>query len=110
MARLGVYNNNFFSLLEPHMQHMEVPRLRDLLELELLAYITAIAMPGPSRIFDPYTTHSSWQCKILNPGMEPAFSLILVGLVTNEPQWELPIITILTIEWRMAWKVQLEVR
>ena len=37
----------------------------------------------------------TWQCLILNPlrerpGIEPASSWILVGLVTVEPQWGLP--------------------
>ena len=35
----------FLSLfLGPHLQHMEVPRLRGELELQLLAYTTATAM------------------------------------------------------------------
>ena len=45
--------------------HMEVPRLGVKLELQLLAYTTAIAMPDPSHICD--LRHSSWQCQILNP-------------------------------------------
>ena len=32
----------YFCLLGPHLQHMEVPRLGVQLELELLAYATAI--------------------------------------------------------------------
>ena len=35
----------FFFFLEPHLQHMEVPRLRVKLELHLLAYATATADP-----------------------------------------------------------------
>ena len=35
---------------------MEVPRLGVELELEVLAYATATAMPDPSRVCDTYTT------------------------------------------------------
>ena len=44
---------------------MEVPRLGVKLELHLLAYATATAMPDPSYICDPH--HSSQQCQMLNP-------------------------------------------
>ena len=44
---------------------MEVPRPGVESELQLLAYITAAAMPDPSRICDLH--HSSWQCQIPNP-------------------------------------------
>ena len=43
---------------------MEVPRLRVELELQLLAYITAIAMLDLSRICNLH--HSLWQHWILN--------------------------------------------
>ena len=43
---------------------MEVPRLAVELELQLLAYTTAAATPGPSCICDLH--HSSGQCRILN--------------------------------------------
>ena len=43
---------------------MEVPKLEVELELQLLAYATAIATWDPSRIWDLH--HSSWQCQILN--------------------------------------------
>ena len=70
---------------------MEVPSLGVESELDLLAYTTAASMPDPSCLCDPH--HSSWQRQILNPrarpGMEPAFSWILVGFITAEPQWEL---------------------
>ena len=45
-------------------RHMEVPRLGIKMELQPLAYTTAIAMLDLSYIFDLY--HSSWQCWILN--------------------------------------------
>ena len=44
---------------------MEVPWLRVELELELLAYTTAIATPDPSHI--GHLPHSSWQCWIPDP-------------------------------------------
>ena len=48
-----------------HLWHMEVPRLGVELELLLLAYPTATAMPDPSCVCDLH--HSSWQHRILNP-------------------------------------------
>ena len=44
---------------------MEVPRLRVELELKLLAYATATAMPDLSHVCDLH--HSSRQRQILNP-------------------------------------------
>ena len=44
---------------------MDVPRLGVQLELWLLAYATAAAMPDPSQICS--VQYSSWQCQILNP-------------------------------------------
>ena len=55
----------FVCFLGPHLWHMEVPRLRVELELQLPAYITASAMPDLSRVYDQH--HSSWQHQILNP-------------------------------------------
>ena len=43
---------------------MEVPRLGVELELELLVYTTATAMPDPNHIFNLH--HSSWQRCMLN--------------------------------------------
>ena len=60
--------NNFFLLfyfLGLHSWPREVPRLGVNLELQLLAYLTATAMPDPSCFCDLH--HSSWQCRILNP-------------------------------------------
>ena len=55
----------FFVFLGPHLQYMDVPRLR--VESELLppAYTTATAMPDPSRVCDLH--HSSQQLWILHP-------------------------------------------
>ena len=47
---------------------MEVLRLRVELELQLLAYTTATAMPDPSLVYDLH--HSSQQSRILNPQSE----------------------------------------
>ena len=41
-----------FVFLGSHPQHIEVPRLGVELELQLLAYTTAAAMPDPSRIYN----------------------------------------------------------
>ena len=57
-----------FCFLGPHPQHMEVPRLGVHLELLLLAYPTARAMPDPSCICELH--HSSWQHRICNPPSE----------------------------------------
>ena len=51
----------FWSFLGPHLWHMEVSRLGVKLELQLLAYATA--MPKQ----DLSLQHSSQQCWILNP-------------------------------------------
>ena len=48
-----------------YLRHMEVPRLRVELELQLLAAAIAAAAPDPSYIDDLH--HSSWQHRILNP-------------------------------------------
>ena len=56
----------FFFFLEPHLHHVEVPRLRVKLELQLLSYTIATAMPDPSHLCDLH--HSSQHCWwILNP-------------------------------------------
>ena len=47
------------------MWHMEVPRLGVELELQLLAYAAAAAMPDPSRVCNLH--HSSEQLQIFNP-------------------------------------------
>ena len=49
----------FFVFLGPHLQHMEVPRLEVKLELQPLAYTTAIATWDLSHICNLH--HSSWQ-------------------------------------------------
>ena len=55
----------FFFFLGLYLWHMEIPRLGVELELQLLAYTTAMAMPDPSHVCDLH--HSSWQHQILNP-------------------------------------------
>ena len=51
--------------LEPHLWHMDVPRLAFESELQLLACATATATPDPSRICN--LCHSLQQGQILNP-------------------------------------------
>ena len=48
---------------------MELPRLGAELELQLLAYITAIATQDPSRICNLH--HSSRQCRGRRHGLDP---------------------------------------
>ena len=55
----------FFVLLGPHLQHMEVPKLGVELELQPLAYTTAIATQNLSHICN--LDHNSRQHRILNP-------------------------------------------
>ena len=54
-----------FFFLGLRLTHMEVPRLGVELELQLLAYATATAMPDLSRACELH--HSSPQRRILNP-------------------------------------------
>ena len=56
----------FLCFLGPHLQHMEVPRLRGESELQLLAYTTATQ--DLSHICSLH--HTSRQCRILNPWSE----------------------------------------
>ena len=58
------------------MWQMEVPRLGVEVELQLLAYTTATAMPNPSRACDRH--HGSWQCRILNPLSEARDQIIIL--------------------------------
>ena len=70
---------------------MEVPRAGVELELQLLAYTTAIATLDPSCICNLH--YSSRQLRILNPLSEPKdwtpVLIELVGFLTTEPQWNL---------------------
>ena len=88
---IGVYkfakthqNVYFFSFLGPYLQHMEVCRLGGESELQLLAYIRAIATQDPSCIFDLLC--NLWQPWILNPlskaGIEPTSSWIPCWVLT----------------------------
>ena len=54
-----------YCFLGPHLQHVEVPRLRVKSELQLLAYTTATATWDPSHTCDLH--YSSWQRWILTP-------------------------------------------
>ena len=70
----------FFCFLGLHLWHMKVPRLGVESELQLLAYTAAMATQDPSCIFNLH--HSLQQRWIpdqrVRPGIEPAFSWILV--------------------------------
>ena len=55
---------NAFFFKGPHPQHMEVPRLRVELELQLLAYDSGIATPNTRS--KPCLHHCSQQRQILN--------------------------------------------
>ena len=58
------YLLTYFFFLGPHLWHMEVPRPGVELELQLLAYTTATAMPDLNHFSDLH--HSSRQRQILN--------------------------------------------
>ena len=55
----------YFFFLQPHLWHLEVPRIEVELELQMQAYTTATAMPDPSHICDLH--HSLRQHWILRP-------------------------------------------
>jgi len=73
--------------LGPHPRHMEVPRLgvksepqpqQHQIQVESVTCTTAHSNAGS-------LTHGA------RPGIKPASSWILVGLVTTEPQWDLSV-------------------
>ena len=69
--------------LQPHLRHMEVPRLGVKLELQLPAYPTPTATLDPSCICDLY--HSSWQSQILNPLSEARDPTRILMEITSGP-------------------------
>ena len=83
----------FVCFLEPHLRDMEVPTLGDKFKLQLPAYTHSHScarskphlQPTPQLVATPDPlTH--W----VKPGIEPASSWILVGLVSTAPLRELP--------------------
>ena len=71
---------------------MEVPRLGDESELQLLAYTIAIATGDPGLICDLY--HNSQQCQITGP-LSKGRDWTLIFMDTSwihftVPQWEFP--------------------
>ena len=74
---------NFF-FKGPHAWHMDVPRLRVELELQLPVYTIATAMRDPNRICDPH--HSSWQHRILN-SLSKARDQTPVLMVTSQVRY-----------------------
>ena len=77
----------FFFFVRLHSWHMEVPRLGVKLELQLLAYATATAMPDPSCIWDIHCSSQQWWnlSPLRGPGNQTHILWILVGFVTAEP-------------------------
>jgi len=65
MKSAGLFLFLFFVFLGSHPRHMEVPRLGVELELQLLTYTTATAMPDPSHVCNLH--HSSQQRQIFDP-------------------------------------------
>ena len=99
----------FFSFLGPNLQHMEISRLGVESELQLLAYVTAIATWNPSHVCDLY--HSSWQCWIVNPLNEARDrTCVLMGTCQVPYHWaavELPLMLILIL-MKMSKQVSIE--
>ena len=79
-TRLFSFSFSSFFFLGPHLWHMKVSRLGVKLEMQLLAYATATAMPYPSCICNLH--HSSWQTRSLThwarPRIKHASSWMLV--------------------------------
>ena len=69
---------------------MEVPRLGVQSELQPLATATATAMWEPSCIYTTAHSNARSPTHCARPGVELASSWILVGLITTEPQQDLP--------------------
>ena len=71
----------YFFFLGAHPWHMEVPRLGDESELQMLAYTTAIATPDLSCICDSHHSsqqrHSSWILPNLGPHRYQSHSFTL---------------------------------
>ena len=77
----------FFAFLGQHLRHMEVPRPRVQLELQLPTYTTATVMRDPNHVCDLHC--SSQQRRILNPLNEATSSWVLLGFAAAEPQQDL---------------------
>ena len=68
MAALSLWifdSSLFFFLFRLYLEHLEVPMLGVELQLQLLAYAPATAIPDPSRVYVLH--HSSQQHRILKP-------------------------------------------
>ena len=73
----------FFSILRAQLWHMEVSKLGDESELQLLAFTIATATPDPSHVSDLHW--NLWQCQILywaRPRIKPSSSWILIEFLT----------------------------
>ena len=79
-----------FCFLGPYPWHMGVPRLGVEVELQLPATDPATATQDPNHICNLH--HSSQQHWFLNPLRRArASSWMLVGFISAEPWWELPV-------------------
>ena len=83
----------YFFFLGPHLWHVEVPRLGVELELQLqlLATPQQHQIPAASATYARAQGSAGSLTLWARPGIKPTFSWILVGFVTAEPQWKLPI-------------------
>ena len=82
-----IYSQIFLRLHLWHMDIMEASRLGVKSELQLLAYVTAIAVPDLSYIKTYTTVHDN--ARSLTLQIESTSSWILVGITTTEPQQQL---------------------
>ena len=79
-----------FFLPDPHLWHMEAPRLGIESEQQLPTYTTATATPDPSHVCNLQHSHghagslTHWA----RPGMEPASSWMPVRFISAAPQRE----------------------
>ena len=72
-----------FSLLSPHLQPMEVPRLGVELEQELSVYTTATALKHWSYVCDLHHGNAGSLTHWGSPGIKPPSSWILVRFITS---------------------------
>ena len=80
---------------------MEVSRVGVELELLLPTYATATTTPDPNCTYTTACGNAGSLTHWARPGIDSESSCTIVGFVTAEPQWELPILIIFkcTIQW-----------
>ena len=92
-----------FFFLRLHPWHMQVPRLGVKLELQLLAYITAIATWDLSPVCDLHQAHGNARSLThwARPEIKCVSSCIPVGFITAKSWRELPQVTVHNLQfWR----------